>query len=228
MGTRHLTAVMLEGVYKVAQYGQWDGGPEGQGMTIRNFLRAMNKDRFKDGVKRCRFLLQKTIDAAWKKFGADDAGRISVDKAKIFSQHYPELSRDTGAGILQLIQDTGAGILQLIQDMGGLGLQNSLEFAQDSLFCEWAYVVDLDADTFEVYKGFNTEPLMTVDRFYDEKFKPDTKSNPVYYPVKLFKNYSLNDLPSPEAFLRDFQSNEDSTLVEQVTLLKPPRKINWR
>lgn len=31
MGTRNLTAVYLDGQYKVAQYGQWDGYPEGQG-----------------------------------------------------------------------------------------------------------------------------------------------------------------------------------------------------
>ena len=39
MGTRNLTAVYIDGEYKVAQYGQWDGYPEGQGMTALTFLR---------------------------------------------------------------------------------------------------------------------------------------------------------------------------------------------
>ena len=30
MGTRHLTAVVLNGDFKVAQYGQWDGFTNGQ------------------------------------------------------------------------------------------------------------------------------------------------------------------------------------------------------
>ena len=30
MGTRHLIAVQLDGEYKIAQYGQWDGYPEGK------------------------------------------------------------------------------------------------------------------------------------------------------------------------------------------------------
>lgn len=34
MGTRNLTAVYLDGQYKVAQYGQWDGYPEGRGGLI--------------------------------------------------------------------------------------------------------------------------------------------------------------------------------------------------
>ena len=40
MGTRNLTLVKdKEGKTKVAQYGQWDGYPEGQGSTILNFIK---------------------------------------------------------------------------------------------------------------------------------------------------------------------------------------------
>ena len=34
MGTRHLVAVIHKDEYKVAQYGQWDGYPSGQGDTV--------------------------------------------------------------------------------------------------------------------------------------------------------------------------------------------------
>ena len=30
-------------------------------------------------------------------------------------------------------------------------------FLADSLFCEWAYIINLDAKQFEVYRGFNTD-----------------------------------------------------------------------
>jgi hypothetical protein len=237
MGTRHLIVVMMDGTHKVAQYGQWDGGPQGHGMMIRDFLRlTMDKERFKTNLRKCQFLSTKTIDDLWKKFGASDNGSIPVDKAKVFAQHYPELYRDTGAGILRLIQDSKEG----------LGLQDSLDFVQDSLFCEWAYVIDLDADTFEVYKGFNKEPLTPADRFYNGKFKL-SKTGKSYYPVKILKKYSLNDLPDPQAFLLDFQSKDQTTpleaflfqskgqttpvkspIMEPTTLLNPIRKINWR
>lgn len=49
MGTRNLTAVYLDGQYKVAQYGQWDGYPEGQGITVLTFLRdKMDLELFKE------------------------------------------------------------------------------------------------------------------------------------------------------------------------------------
>jgi hypothetical protein len=38
MGTRHLIKVIYNKETKVAQYGQWDGYPDGQGLTILNFL----------------------------------------------------------------------------------------------------------------------------------------------------------------------------------------------
>ena len=40
MGTRHLIIVKSEGKTKVAQYGQWDGYPTGQGKDIAIFLHS--------------------------------------------------------------------------------------------------------------------------------------------------------------------------------------------
>jgi hypothetical protein len=34
MGTRNLIAVFFDGEYRVAQYSQWDGYPEGQGGNV--------------------------------------------------------------------------------------------------------------------------------------------------------------------------------------------------
>ncbi len=45
-GTRNLTCVVVGGEYKVAQYGQWDGYPSGQGLTALNFLRGMDREAF--------------------------------------------------------------------------------------------------------------------------------------------------------------------------------------
>jgi hypothetical protein len=44
MGTRHLIAAKIDGVYKLAQYGQWDGYPDGQGVAVLDFLAAFKED----------------------------------------------------------------------------------------------------------------------------------------------------------------------------------------
>ena len=50
MGTRNLTMVYLNGEYKVAQYGQWDGYPEATGCLILKFLTGVKLDYFKKAI----------------------------------------------------------------------------------------------------------------------------------------------------------------------------------
>ena len=55
MGTRHLTIVKHEEEIKVAQYGQWDGYPDGAGMIILNFLKTADLDQFKERLSLCEW-----------------------------------------------------------------------------------------------------------------------------------------------------------------------------
>lgn len=163
MGTRSLICVVKDNEYKVAQYSQWDGYPEGQGVKILKFIRENNIEEFKEKISKCSFVNGE--------------------------EKYSYLNRDTGADILSfIIKDNDENIK----------LENSIDFAQDSLFCEWAYVIDLDKNTFEVYEGFNKEPLSKEERFYSEFNKKG------YYPVKHVISFDLNELPTKESFLNYF------------------------
>ena len=51
MGTRGLTQVILDGEYKISQYGQWDHYPSGAGVEVLDFLRTMDADAFKDKLR---------------------------------------------------------------------------------------------------------------------------------------------------------------------------------
>jgi hypothetical protein len=73
-------------------------------------------------------------------------------------------------------------------------------FPGDSLFCEWAYVINLDTGFFEVYKGFQAEPH-SAGRF--ARLAPLEAVGNTYYPVKMVAAYSLTELPSSEQFLSD-------------------------
>jgi hypothetical protein len=70
------------------------------------------------------------------------------------------------------------------------------DFAADSLFCEWAYVVDLDAQQLEAYKGFQKEKH-DRGRFagMEPKRSPRTKAVE-YYPIAKFAEWKFDALPA--------------------------------
>jgi len=187
MGTRNLTVVIDKaGTLKIAQYGQWDGYPSGQGKTALEFLLA--NPQFEKKLEKVRFQTEsdtKEFEKFLKDIGSKD-GSFNGKQYDAYKAKYALLSRDNGAGVLQMIND-------LEEDAW---LENRIEFANDSLFCEWAYVIDYQKGTFEVYQGFNEKPLNESDRFYSE-------TEGKYSGVKLLKSYSLDNLPSVEVFLAE-------------------------
>lgn len=197
MGTRHLIAVHIDGEYKVAQYGQWDGYPEGQGIDVLHFLRdEMDEDVFKQAVRNSSYIDPKELMKLWEKYGMRSDGLVTMEDADRMKKDHPEFSRDTGAKILNIIQGKP----------DGMELNNNIAFAADSLFCEWAWVIDFDTRTFEAYEGFNQDgPLEEGDRF----FFLNPMAEDGYYPVKMAAAWELGDLPSDEDFLKTFKSKEE-------------------
>lgn len=200
MGTRHLIAVYVDGKHKVAQYGQWDGYPSGQGTTALNFLRSLDTldkvDAFREKVRATVFAADEEIQAKWKEVGADDSGWVGIEVSEKFAKRYPQLSRDTGAAVLGIINDSEPGIV----------LKDSLDFVTDGLFCEWAYVVDLDANVFEVYEGLSASKGETKGRF--SSLTPAADNNG-YGVVTLVKSYPLSALPTEKEFLADLEPQEE-------------------
>lgn len=202
MGTRGLTMVIEQEKPVIAQYGQWDHYPAGQGATVLDFLRTADLKLFREKLKGLRFITQEEIDEINKK--------CEADKNYDWKREYPQLSRDVAAEILQLVLNGEATVLQ-----------DSTDFAKDSLFCEWAYVIDFDKNTFEVYKGFNTTPLKPEDRFYGNG--ETRKEGDEYYPIKLVKSYPLNELPIESQMIIDCEEREkdedEETAEEKVSIV---------
>lgn len=197
MGTRHLIAVQCDGQYKVAQYGQWDGYPSGQGVDVLAFCQSMDREAFASKVRQARWIDPEELQTLWRDAGADESGSIEWNKAKAFGERRPEFSRDTGADILGIV----------MRSPDGIQLKDSLAFVADSLFCEFAYVIDLDAGTLEVFRGFNKEPLAADERFAN--FTASDGDTNGYMPVKLLRKYQLDDLPTKDKFLADLEPQEE-------------------
>jgi len=139
----------------------------------------------------------------------------------------PSLDRDLGAGILAMI----------VGSADGLPVALDVEFAADSLYCEWVWVIDFDRGTFEGFEGFNHKPLRSKrERFHflmpkarrenerrREMHNRDAKRAKIggrkhyrfspYYPVKHVATWPLDKLPTHEAFLAAFVKEEDDAIL---------------
>ncbi len=190
MGTRHLTCVVKDSEFKVAQYGQWDGYPSSAGIDILNFLRTQDMNIFRKQIDKCRFASAEEVKSYYRGF-INAGGGMTFEQSKAFNKSkYGYLSRDTGADILKIIQ---------AWEDDTIPLNDSIDFAADGLFCEWAYVIDLDqGGFFETYTGFLTTPVPEDQRFtYMNQYERTNE----YYPVQLAARFSFSQLPTNAEFL---------------------------
>lgn len=187
MGTRHLICVVIDGDFKIAQYGQWDGYPDGQGIDILTYLRTANYDALTANLRKLRWTTHEDFARVNKELDLGDSGWMDMEQAARYKAAYPALSRDTGSKILALVE---AGGVEFVTD--------SRDFAQDSLFCEWGYVIDLDTKVLEVYEGF-VESTPTEGRWAGQH-----KAGEQYAAIKRIASFPFADgLPTDDEFVKE-------------------------
>jgi len=156
MGTRGLTKVIKNDKIVVAQYGQWDHYPSGQGLTALRFLRdESNVEKLEKGL----YWLYETND--------EDIEKTAERTGDNFQTAYPSLIRDTGAEILELIANAKGAIPILL----------NTDFEKDELFCEGVFTVDLDKKIF-ITKHNEIETILPLDSLRamsDEMYLEQTK-----------------------------------------------------
>ena len=217
MGTRNLTIVKNEkGEIKIAQYGQWDGYPEGQGVTILRFIR--NKEDMEDlkmNLDKCKFFNRcddikdflEAYDKASPMWSTDPDNRTPEMK----NWFETLISRGIGGEILSCVAYLNFNRMPK-EHNGYIYLRDESDFGKDSLFCEWAYVVDLQTNKFMVFKGFNRDKSKEHELFAtveEEVAKEFEGRDYRYYGCKFLKEYDLDNLPTEEDFINDFKDADE-------------------
>lgn len=188
MGTRGSFGVHVDGKSKL-MYKHHDSYPSGLGLEMLKDLRTLLKDKGVDWIKEKAIALQQVDD------------EVEPTEAQIeLLKPYTDLEVST-----QSVQDWYCLLRNIQGDLPGIlevGLMlNSNNFIADSLFCEWAYVVNLDENLFEVYKGFQSKPH-SLGRYAN---LPVSKNNYcTYYACALVAEFPFDNLPTEEDFLKKF------------------------
>lgn len=185
MGTRSLIMVQSNNKLKVAQYCQYDGYLLGQGQKVLESVIDLadnpgKLEYFRQIVDGCTYADEAYFKSCIESVGIPkDTEYMDQQQASVFLANFPEFDRALGAGIIPMLLKRGS-----------LKLKNDEDFAGDSVFCEYAYVVNLDDKLLEVYEGSNEEPLEPSDRFYHltGSEKKDC------HPIKIVAQYVFDEL----------------------------------
>lgn len=184
MGTRGLYGVVVNGEVK-ASYNHFDSYPSGLGSDVVKFVQGI--ENVADTFERAQALT--LVDES------DEPTPVQVQK--ITGQEKPDA--EVGGDWYGWLRDAQGNLAENLR----IGfMTNGVNFGNDSLFCEWGYLVNLDDETIEVYRGFQTEPH-TEGRWADYVPTEDDqgyRSSP-YYGIKRIAVIPFADL-SDEAMTK--------------------------
>ena len=183
MGTRGAFGVTIDRIDKIT-YNHFDSYPDGLGHNVVLDVRSMLAEVGISGIKE----MARNI----RLVNEDD--KPTQDDLKK-TRHLAAMNGRANEwyGILHDLQ----GHLRKTLEVGVM--IDNRNFLNASLHCEWAYVVNLDTEKLEVYRGFQEKPHAN-SRFCTA----DTRPINGYYPVALLAEFPLDSIP--ETFSYDMEA----------------------
>ena len=193
MGTRGFFGWVVDGDL-VGQYNHYDSYPSGKGVDLLKQIKTI-KD-FGKVRARLKAVIEVEEDSPMTKKEYDmyaDVGDPTVGSNTMAN----EIVRTW----YQLLHELQGNLIPYFTGKA-IHIVNSKDFMKDSLFCEWAYVLNFDTMKLEVYKGF------IRDKHNKNKYFPCEKNDDGYYPVELIAEFQLKKLPTKEEFLKQCGDEE--------------------
>lgn len=185
MGTRGFIGFVINEQEKIA-YNHWDSYPSGLGAEVLAWLR--------EKVEKHPASLRS--EAAALRMVSSDDPVTDEDIAHLKQFHNDTVSTGSEREWYALLRETQGDPEAMLK--AGVA-EDASGFPLDSLFCEWGYLIDLDAETFEVYTGFQ-KATHDEGRFAGRFEREERRGDDQYYPVRLVASWPLSDLPSAAEF----------------------------
>lgn len=166
-------------------YNHFDSYPSGLGHDIVTYIREHlvsedDVETTKQKLRTFKFIEDDMIVPDYVKTLATKLGTVDLSVSnRNLDDWYCITRRTQGNPLLTL--ELGHG-------------ENAEDFLRDSLFCEYAYIINLDTNMLEIYQGFNKD-ARALGR-YAALTEPDHVGyNDDYRGVALIKEYPLFNIP---------------------------------
>jgi hypothetical protein len=172
MSTRGVYGFYKNGQHKVT-YNHSDSYPTWLGNKILKYLKKYPVEKINKHFDRIKMVNMNSKPT-----------KAQIERCRTLDLYDKSVDNEQGTNWYCLLRNAQGNIENSVK--AGLMI-DSQSFMQDSLFCEWAYIINLDTNKLEIYKGF-------------QKSKPNGRYSNIeptgnYYAVGLVKEYSLKRLP---------------------------------
>lgn len=188
MGTRNMTVVIKDNNLKLSQYGQWDGYYSCTGKKFLEFCRenlaegTYGRNSFPEKIDLCKQVTEdfdKFMDKTIAEYGHENSKEFGIP----FSILFPQMSRNTGVRILNIIDSLASyefdeGQFYPIQIM-----------QEDGWDIEYVNIIDLDNNM--VY-------MLTSHRFNGEVQETTDLVKEHFTYNKCYLKFSLDEIPPEE------------------------------
>ena len=186
MGTRGALGFRIDGKDKIA-YDHFDSYPSGLGAAVAKFLVKAASTRAGLARLQAKARLLQAIPKDSKPTPEDIKRCAKYTDLGVSNQ-----STDDWYCLLRNAQGNPAAMLQVQK------YEDSASFMLDSLFCEYAYIINLDENVLEFYVGFRHMPhdlgRYSKDMTSVNEQKAE-KNETIYYPMALARTFRLNRIP---------------------------------
>lgn len=175
MGTRGLYGFRKNGVDKVT-YNHWDSYPDGLGKQILRFINKYGME----------------LNKIYDKIILVDENSVPTEEQVTECQEFIDTSVSE--------QSTKDWYCLLYKSFGNPEsyaydlryMINNISFIHDSLFCEYGYIINLDTNKLEIWRGFQHLPDPN-NRYGAEPYQDEYMAEP-YYPCSCVKEIDLIDI----------------------------------
>lgn len=160
MGTRGTIGFIINEQEKLT-YNHYDSYPAGIGIRVLAFLREHTVEELRPLAEALKVVDDREPATPEQILELRGSTNWKVQQYSMAGPQPEDVSPDSPDGLptedvswYNLLRET-QGDLDAILRVGYM--EDNHSFPLDSLFCEWAYVIDLDRSVLEVYQGFQKE-----------------------------------------------------------------------